>query len=444
MTRCRMTLFRRLLNLASPRTGFAFAALALSGLTVMSVPGTPLTATAQAAEVQGIAAIVNDEVISEYDLDQRMRLLVASGSIRPTKENVERLKEQVLRSLVDEKLQGQELARLELKVEQSEIDSALEQIASRSGRTPDEIIALLGNSGVTKEAFIGQITANLAWQKVTARLFAPQVTVSADEVDEILNRLAADADQKQYQLSELVLSFDNAAQEREMTAGAERLVQQLRQGAPFQAVASQFSQSASAARGGDIGWVAETQLSDKALEAIRSTPLGGVTDPIRTTNSIFVYNVRAAQQGTGPNAMKNQFILLRTLFPVPANATNAQYASADAKANRLKAQFKTCKQMADLAPKFGGRVDPPQTALAGQLRDPLRSQLQASEAGTVLGPMRSKAGSELFAICDRKDDQGTNITRESVENSLFSQKTSMVSRRHLRDLRRDAIVDSKK
>ena len=444
MTRCRMTLFRRLLNLASPRSRFAFAALALSGLTLTLAPGTSLISQAQAAEVQGIAAIVNDQVISEYDLDQRMRLLVASGSIRPTKENVERLKQQVLRSLVDEKLQSQELERLELKVDQKEIDGALEQIASRSGRKPAEIIAILEKSGVTKKTFIGQITANLAWQKVTARLFAPQVTVSAEEVDEILDRLAADADQKQYQLSELVLSFDNAAQEREMMAGAQRLVLQLRQGAPFQAVASQFSQSASAARGGDIGWVAETQLPENTVDAIRSTPLGGVTDPIRTTNSIFVYNVRAAQQGTGPNAMKNQFILLRVLFPVPKNATNAQYGTADRKAKKVKAQFKTCKQLAEIAPKFGGRVDPPQTTLAGQLRDPLRSQLQASEAGAVLGPMRSKAGSELFAICDRKDDQGTNITRESIENSLFSQKTSMVSRRHLRDLRRDAIVDTKK
>lgn len=444
MTRCRMTLFRRLLDLASLRSRFSLAALALSGFALTLVPGAQLIAPAQAAEVQGIAAIVNDQVISEYDLDQRMRLLVASGSIRPKKENVERLKQQVLRSLVDEKLQSQELKRLELKVDQKEIDSALEQIASRSGRQPAEIIDLLGKSGVTKEAFLGQITANLAWQKVTARLFAPQVTVSADEVDEILNRLAADADQKQYQLSELVLSFDNAAQEREMMAGAQRLVQQLRQGAPFQAVASQFSQSASAARGGDIGWVAETQLPENAVDAIRATPLGGVTDPIRATNSIFVYNVRAAQQGTGPNAMKNQFILLRVLFPVPKNASNAQYAAADAKGKRLKAQFKTCKQLADMAPKLGGKVDAPQTALASQLRDPLRSQLQASEAGTVLGPMRSKAGAELFAICDRKDDQGTNITRESIENSLFSQKTSMVSRRHLRDLRRDAIVDSKK
>jgi len=77
--------------------------------------------------------------------------------------------------------------------------------------------------------------------------------------------------------------------------------------------------------------------------------------------------------------------------------------------------------------------------LSGQ--EPLRGLLQAREAGEVAPPQRTPQGIEVFIVCNRWDDQGTQITRDSIENNLFNQRLSMMARRHLRDLRRDAIVE---
>ncbi|MBG51809.1 MAG: hypothetical protein CML99_05240, partial [Rhodobiaceae bacterium] len=237
-----------------------------------------------AGDVQGIAAIVNDSVISRYDLDQRVQLVMATSGIQPTPENIERIREQVLRSLIDEKLQMQEAERLEIEVQQEEVDSAVDGISQRAGMTRDQILSYLKGNGVDEVALYTQIRADTAWNKVISARFAPLVEIGDDEVAEVMQRISQDAEQVQYQLAELYLGFDNPAQEREMSVGAQRLVEQMRAGAPFSSVAQQFSQAASAANGGDIGWVAESQLTPEIANAIRNMSVGTVSDPVRTHN----------------------------------------------------------------------------------------------------------------------------------------------------------------
>ena len=173
-----------------------------------------------AGEVLGIAAIVNDAVISKYDLDQRVRLVVATSGLQPTRENIERIREQVLRSLVDEKLQMQEAERLELEVDDEEVDESITGIAQRAGMTSEEIVEYLDESGVNEAALRTQITADVAWNRVIGARFAPLVQIGDDEIDETLARINSDASQVQFQLAEIYLSFDNPSQEREMAQGA--------------------------------------------------------------------------------------------------------------------------------------------------------------------------------------------------------------------------------
>ncbi len=406
---------------------------------VLSTTSLPARA---AGEVLGIAAIVNDSVISKYDLDQRVRLVVATSGIQPTRENIERIREQVLRSLVDEQLQLQEAERLELEVQDEEVDESISGIAQRAGMSSEEIIEYLAASGVNEAALRTQITADTAWNRVIGARFAPLVQIGDDEIDETLARIASDASQLQFQLAEIYLSFDNPNQEREMAQGAQRLVEQLRAGAPFANVAQQFSQAASAAVGGDIGWVSESQLGPQIAAAVSRMDVGAVSNPIRSLNGFYIMQLRSKRQGLGPNPLETQFQIIQVIFPIAADASERALAGRVAEANKFRSEFRTCAAAPEQISAYAGaRISQQSSITAAQLRNPLRDQLLKTEAGSVVPVGRTERGIEALIVCDRKDDLGNQPTRDSIENTLFNQEVSMMARRHLRDLRRDAVIE---
>lgn len=417
----------------------------LLGAVCLGMAGTGInvpTALAAPGDVLGIAAIVNDAVISRYDLDQRVRLVMVTSGIQPTPENVERIREQVLRSLVDEKLQLQEAERLKIEVEPEEVNSSIDTIAQRAGMTREQILGFLEQAGVNEEALRTQIRADTAWNKVIGARFAPLVQIGDDEVEEALARINADANKVQYQLSEIYLGFDNPAQEREMAIGAQRLVEQLRQGAPFPAVAQQFSQAASAANGGDIGWVAEGQLAAEIAAKVSQMDVGAISDPIRTVNGYYIMQLKSKRQGLGPNPLDTRFSLIQVVLPLSPNASQAEAQVAAVQAEKLRANFRTCAGVPDLVATVpGAQASQPQSVTAAQLREPMRSELLKREAGTFVPAGRTERGIEALIICDRKDDLGNQPTAATIENNLFNQEVSMMARRHLRDLRRDAVIE---
>ena len=396
----------------------------------------------RAADVQGIAAIVNDSVISSYDLEQRVELVIASAGVPRTPENLERVRQQVLRSLIDERLQLQESERLEIEVTQAEVDEALQRIAERSNQTPETIRQYLRSNNIDMGTLTDQIVSEIAWNKVVSQRFAPLVNVSDEEVNEVLTRLEADADQERYLISEIYLGFDDPTQEREIANGAQKLVEQLRGGAPFPAVATQFSQSPSAASGGDIGWVQAAQLPEEIAGVLPQLQIGQVSDPIRTISGYYIVQVRNRRSGTGPDPLQTQLQLLQVLLPLAANAPPPAVQARAQETQRFVQSFKTCAGVPDQVNRIqGAKVAPMVTVTAGQLSDALRAEVLKREAGEMVPPVRTPRGIEIFIICDRKDDLGEKPTRDAIEDNLFSQQLAMVARRHLRDLRRDAVIE---
>ena len=137
------------------------------------------------------AAIVNDEVISLLDLEMRVRLAMLAAGVEPSREASRQFGPQVLRSLIDERLQLQEAERLGIEVSNSEIESAISTLAKQNKRSRAEFLNLLQQRGVMLEALVGQLKATIAWQGVIARQLNPQVTISEEEIEAAVARQRA-------------------------------------------------------------------------------------------------------------------------------------------------------------------------------------------------------------------------------------------------------------
>src|SRR5260370_17510714 len=207
-------------------------------------PGKPPAqpATGQAPEMR-IAAVVNDEIISIVDGVSRMRVGMISSNIPDTPETRQRIGPQVLRSLIDEKLQLQEAKRQNVTATDDEINKGLGQIEQQNNMKAGQLNEFMKARGIDRGSLGDQRTAAIVWAKLIRRQAAQSVEISDEEIDEALKRVKEHASEPQSRVAEIFLGVDNPAQDEETKHLAERLTQQLRHAARFSPVAPQFSQS---------------------------------------------------------------------------------------------------------------------------------------------------------------------------------------------------------
>jgi peptidyl-prolyl cis-trans isomerase SurA len=383
-------------------------------------------------DIQAISAIVNDEVISRYDVQQRIKLIIVTSGIQPTQENVSRLEKQAIRALVNEKIQLQEAIKLDVPTSSEEIDLMLRRIASGNEMSAEEIINFISSNGVNSETLLNQIKAELLWNKIVRGRFGSYINISEDEISIVYNRTIESLDREQYDISEIFIGFESKEEEVDALNLAKRLIEQLKNGASFAPVAQQFSQASSSGQGGYIGWVAEGQLNSKIVDALKGLNNKQISDPIKTVNGFYVVRLNEKAEAGGKNYMRNQYDLISITFDKDRK-TEAQNFSND---------FISCKRLDSLLEKYQEReVNLIGKRILSELPTDLHSELLSKEAGDTLNLRYSNDYIDLILICDRKDDIGIEVSRESIEDNLYAQKMGMMSRRHLRDLRRDAVIE---
>ncbi|HUY68546.1 MAG TPA: peptidylprolyl isomerase, partial [Alphaproteobacteria bacterium] len=260
---------------------------------------------APAAFEDRVAAVVNDDVISTLDVEARMAMAFLASGLPDTPDVRQHLLMQTLRSLIDEQLELQEAKKDDITVPDDEIDKAMARVATDNHIPGGDMKAFLASRGIPPEALMHQIRASLAWSKVVQRELRPSVQVGDDEVDAVIDRMRANAGKEEYLVSEIFLPVDSPKDEEQVKQFGENLVQKLRQGGNFGAIAHQFSQNASAAAGGDIGWIEEEQLAPELNSALQTMQVNQVAGPVRAASGYYILGLRdkrviAMNAGEGP------------------------------------------------------------------------------------------------------------------------------------------------
>jgi len=436
----------------SDRTGWLLRALSAAPMVFY-----PMWAAAQGVVASqnstGVAAIVNEFVISNYDLDQRTALFVATSGVQPTQENLAQIRVQVLRTLEDEVIELQEANKHKITASRAEVEKAMQNIAEDNKLSIEQILGRIGQTGVTPTTFRQQISAQIVWQKLVAARYSPDVMISEQQVTDAMNRLKQGADKPQFLLSEIYLGVDKPEDETNVRASAEQFAQQTKQGAPFPTVAGQFSQSPSAADGGDIGWVIQGQLADELDHALADLRPGQIVGPIRAEGGYYVLLLRDRREPAGtrlsdaPAATADPSApvpLDRFLIPLPANPDAMLKDRAMTLAANVEGQVRSCADLPNIATQLQGTVHQRLgTMNLKDLNPELRDALAKTGPGEIVKPFFSPAGLELIVRCDAVPTRLGTVelpSREQLQQQLFAQQMSLYAKSYLRDLRRNAVV----
>ena len=243
---------------------------------------------ASGQESVGIAAVVNNEAISIPDLVARIDVAIVASRLRASEDLRRQLAPQVLRSLVDERLKVQEAERLGVTVSDAEMANARRSVEQRNGIAAGGLDDFLQRQGLRVATVTDQLRAEILWSKLVRGRLGAAVSVGEGEIDEALAQLEANRGRPELRVAEIFLAVEASEQESEVRAAAESLFEQLKAGAKFDQIASQFSQSATAAVGGDIGWVLEGELPGEIEAVLARMEPGTIAPPVRTFDGFSI------------------------------------------------------------------------------------------------------------------------------------------------------------
>jgi len=231
-----------------------------------------------------IYALVNGEVITSNEMQSRINAFIVATGIPYNAQTKNMIMSKVLQAAIDEKLKIQEAKKNGIQVSQKEIATAVSRFEKANNIPAGELRNLLSEAKVSMKVWTTQIEADLAWQKLMSKKALTYARVSEGEITQAIDEVRKDMTIKKYMVSEIVINKKDAKD-------INQLAEVLRQDPRFSLYAMQFSQSPSAANGGNLGWVAKGKLPATLERAFSSLKEGEVSNPVAYGNDYYIFKL---------------------------------------------------------------------------------------------------------------------------------------------------------
>ncbi|OQW76085.1 MAG: peptidylprolyl isomerase [Proteobacteria bacterium ST_bin13] len=388
-------------------------------------------------------AIVNDAIITGTDVDQRVALLIAANNVKPSPEDRERLRLQVLSGLIDETLQIQEAKASDITVTKEEIDRSFAGVARSFNKPVPELRIYLRAVGSSERSLRRQIEAELSWSRYLRRKVEPFINVGDTEVAGIIARIKANQGAEEFHVKEIYLTA-SPEREQQVLSEARALISEIQKGQkPFEQVAHDRSEASTAAVGGDLGWVRAGQLPETLAQAAVEMRVNQLAGPVPVPGGYSIlYLVDTRTIGTS-DPRDTQLNLRQISMAFKAGITQAEATEKVSAFAKMTQEIKGCGDVAKAAAAFGAEVVDNDSIKVRDLPPQLQDIMLKLQIGESTPPFGSPTdGVRALVLCGRDEPKVAGLpSMEQVRQQMEQRGVNLRADHKLRDLRRDAIVE---
>jgi peptidyl-prolyl cis-trans isomerase SurA len=392
-------------------------------------------------DVVKATAIVNGEVITQTDINQRIAFLAIAAERPPQGEEIERLRQQVFSNLIDETLQIQAAKAAEIEITDAEIDRTVARVAGNVKQTPEQMAEYLKARGTSIRTVRRQIQGEIAWRRLQSAKIESGSSVGEDEVKAVLDRMEASKGTQEYRVGEIFLPA-TAATMQQTQANATQIIQGIRQGGSFVAYARQYSEASTAAVGGDLGWVRPEQLPEPIANVMRSMSPGQISAPIPVSGGVSIIAVQDVRKILTADPRNAVLTLKQVSINFPAGTSRQAAEPIVARFAEAARTIGGCGGADKMAADFKAEVVEADDVKLRELPTVLQNMMVGMQIGQATQPIGSlDEGVRVLVLCGRDEVDPTMPTYDQVFAQMNEERVNLRARRYLRDLRRDAVID---
>ena len=410
-----------------------------------AAPGQSQSQSQAQAQATGnrIVAVVNGDVVTEAEIRSRSRLFALNIGLDPAGDLLTRIRPQILRQLIEERLRLQDIQRRRIPVGDDEVAEAIGDIEKRNGLPPGGLRAQLRGAGVEPRVLYDQIRSQLGWSRLVRGMLGPQAEPSEEAVREAVAAHAARVGQPEFLVSEIFIPVEDPAAAADTRRFVDDVIGRLRQGLPFPIAATQFSQSQTALQGGDLGWVSADRLDPEVAAVVQRMPPGAVSNAIEVPGGFQIVAMRQKRETGRENAT---MVTLRQAFLPFTSALDPQNPTEQQRAQLARAQAVRggcdAVEAANRAANSPRPADPGGELRLETLAPPqLRQLVSGLTPGRASQPIVTPDGILVIAVCTKETRNLATFTPEQAKQQLMRDRAENLSRQQSRDLRRRATIE---
>jgi len=423
------------------------------GVIVACAHGFACAATAQQSGssrvvlLDRIVAVVNEDVITRRDLDDRIKVVV--GQLRQqgtTPPPADVLQKQVLERMIYAHVQLQFAKETGLRVDDGQLDKALARIAEDNKISLATMRETLEKDGVSFAKFREDIRDEITMSRLREREVDNKITVADSEVDNLLTATQQEGKLEEYNVSHILIRVPEQASPEQISdrrARAEQALAQINSGADFRQVAASFSEAPDAIQGGSMGWREPARLPAIFAEAIKGLKNGEVSGVLRSPNGLHIVRLNDRRGQNAPHIVSQthpRHILIKTSEVVSENDARERLVKLKERLDN-NADFAELArlQSEDASASRGGHLG---WLSPGDTVPEFEKAMDELKPGQISGPVRSPFGWHLIQVMERRtQDMSQQQQRLQARLSLRAQKSEEAYQEWLRQLRDKAFVD---
>lgn len=395
-----------------------------------------------------IVAVVNEDVVTRLDLDQRIRLVAAQmkqkGAPAPPRDVLEK---QILERLVTDIVQVQLAKETGMRVDDAELDRTIQRIAQDNKLTVQQLRAALEKDGMQFPRFREDIRTEIILTRLREREVDNKISIAESEIDGFLGAQQALAGQSdEYNISHILVTVpENASPEQIQSrrSRAEQALEQARAGTDFRQVAASFSEAPDALQGGAMGWRDAARMPSLFLEALKSMQPGGLSPILRSANGFHIVRLNERRGSTSPIVVRQthaRHILVKTNELVPEAEARRRLVSLKERLDN-KADFAELARLhsEDTSNVRGGDLG---WISPGDTVPEFDRAMNALEPGQISDPVQTPFGWHLIQVLERRNaDMSREHQRIEARKALRERKSDESYQEWLRQLRDRAYIE---
>lgn len=391
-----------------------------------------------------IAAVVNDDVITTQDVEDRALLAMAMTGVGATPQERAQLITKTLGYLIEEALQMQEARRQSVNVGESEIDRAIEHIETERGRPKGSLLAFIRSTGLSETSLRNQIRAQLAWTRAVNAKIRRTLNVTDAEIARAQQAALTPKNVPQVLISAISIPIVNGKEEQKAATLAKTLGDRMRAGEAFDAVARSVAKDKAVVLVPTL-WVDEAKLEPAIAQALRNVEKGAYSQPIRSQQTYQILQLLDRRE-VPPVSPNTEVALKQMQLRLPPTAPVKEVDALMQIAREVQQNPGTCGEpgIAGIQ-SFDGldiRVDYVRSTLK-KMNEEMRSLVIPMAVGDVSVPYATKDGLELLMLCEKIEAPLPVPGKEEARDRIFAERAELESERMLRNLKRDAFIEVK-